>query len=308
MVRVEIFQRHSDETIYSADVDSANPRPLRAAVTQAVDRNASLAYGYLVCADLESAYLRDADFTRADLSRADLANTNLAGGSLAYASMVGAKLEGANLSAVRAYGVDLQGANLRNANMTGAELVSANLSRANLQGARLAGANLSEADLRHTNISEANLDEIRFDLWSVLDRAPLEVRGLLTRLRAGEIDGSRYHGACACLVGTIASVRGCDYQQLGDLAPDQTRPSERWFLPIRPGHTPENHPVARITEGWITQWMNMRGQVIPARPQALDRDELFTLEVALGLSGAFPMPDTSPGRLRAIVGKLAGSP
>ncbi len=308
MVRVEIYQRHSDETIYSADVDSANPRPLRAAVTQAVHNSASLSYGYLVCADLEHADLTRADFTRADLSRADLTNAKLDRASLAYASLVGATLEGATLYALNGYGVDLQGASLRNANLSGADLLQANLSRANLSGARVTGANLSGADLRNSNIDEANLDEIRFDLWAVLDRAPAEVVGLLEKLRAGEIDGSRYNGTCACLIGTLANIRGCDYQQLGDLAPDASRPSERWFLAIKPGHTPENHPVARITEGWITTWLRMRHRVVPGRPQPLNRDELFTLEVALGLSGAIPMPDTSERRLRSIVSKLAGSP
>jgi len=308
MVRVEIYQRHSDETIYSADIDSANPRPLRAAVTQAVHNNASLSYGYLVCADLEHADLTRADFTRADLSRADLTNTKLDRATLAYASLVGAKLEGATMYAVNGYGTDFQGASLRNANLTGADLIQANLSRANLSGARLTLANLAGADLRNSNIDEANLDEIRFDLWAVLDRAPGEVVGLLEKLRAGEIDGSRYNGTCACLIGTLAKIRGCDYQQLGDLAPDASRPSERWFLAIKPGHTPENNPVARITEGWITTWLRMRHQVVPGRPQPLNRDELFALEVALGLSGTFPLPDTSPDRLRAIVGKLAGSP
>jgi len=273
-----------------------------------VHNNASLSYGYLVCADLERADLTRADFTRADLSRADLTHAKLDRASLAYASLVGAKLEGAALYAVNGYGADFQGANLRNANLSGADLLEANLSRTNLSGARLTLANLAGADLRNSNIDEANLDEIRFDLWAVLDRAPREVVGLLEKLRAGEINGARYNGACACLIGTIANIRGCDYQQLGDLSPDASRPSERWFLAIKPGHTPETHPVARITEGWITTWLRMRHQVVPARPQALDRDELFTLEVALGLSGAFPMPDTSPGRLRAIVGKLAGSP
>jgi len=41
---------------------------------------------------------------------------------------------------------------------------------------------------------------------------------------------------------------------------------------------------------------------------AVNRDELLTLEVALGLNGAVPLPDTSPERLRGIVSKLAGTP
>jgi hypothetical protein len=39
------------------------------------------------------------------------------------------------------------------------------------------------------------------------------------------------------------------------LEPDPARPAERWFLAIRPGNTPENHAVAKITEGWIREWI-----------------------------------------------------
>ena len=126
----------------------------------------------------------------------------------------------------------------------------ADLSGADLRGANLRGANLSRADLRGANLSGA-----REDFFSILNIVPAEVPGLLAKLQAGEIDGSVYEGECACLLGTIGKVRHCNYKQIEGLAPNADRPAERWFLALRPGHTPENNQVARITADWIGEWI-----------------------------------------------------
>jgi len=78
---------------------------------------------------------------------------------------------------------------------------------------------------------------------------------VLAALRAGKIDGSTYSGACACLVGTIANERHAGIDCLEGITPNSTRPAEKWFMAIRPGMTPDNNHVAKIVEGWITDWM-----------------------------------------------------
>ena len=77
----------------------------------------------------------------------------------------------------------------------------------------------------------------------------------LKALNEGRVDGSTYQGECACLVGTIANVRGVSYQNLGPLVPNLFRLAESWFLGIRKGSTPENHAMARITRDWIEEWL-----------------------------------------------------
>ena len=161
---------------------------------------------------------------------------------------------------------NLTDANLTGANLTGAYLARANLARANLTDAYLTGANLTDANLAGANLTgaknlpEAALAPIRNDLWDVLLRARNEVPFLLGALRAGKIDGSTYEGDCACLVGTIANGCAVPYWELAnDLKPDSDRPIERWFMAIKPGHTPENSDVAKITEGWIVEFMRLAG-------------------------------------------------
>ncbi|WP_281254498.1 pentapeptide repeat-containing protein [Paenibacillus rigui] len=124
-----------------------------------------------------------------------------------------------------------------------------------LGGSDLRGADLRGADLRGANLSGANLSGAKEDLFKILDSAPNEVKGLLDYLNAGKVDGSTYTGECCCLVGTIANVRGCNYEMLEGITPDSNRPAERWFLAIRKGHTPENNPIAKITAEWVEEWI-----------------------------------------------------
>lgn len=92
------------------------------------------------------------------------------------------------------------------------------------------------------------------DVFAVLNLAPNEVPGLLLALQEGRINGSAYEGECACLVGTIANVRGCPFQEL-NIMPDSNRPAELWFLDINEGDTPDNNAIAMKTAEWIKEWL-----------------------------------------------------
>jgi hypothetical protein len=173
------------------------------------------------------------------------------------ANLYGANLSEANLSGANLSGANLSGANLYGANLYGADLSGANLSGANLSVADLSGAKLSEADLYGAKIDEWSTRSIRADLFDVLLRAQAEVPALLATLRAGKINGSTYEGECACLAGTIANARHVEYRILPFI--DAARPIERWFTGIAEGNTPENNTVAKITEGWIVEFMELMG-------------------------------------------------
>lgn len=108
-------------------------------------------------------------------------------------------------------------------------------------------ANLSEADL-----SEADLSGIKKDVFEILSTAPNEAQGVLDALKEGRVDGSAYTGHCACLVGTIANVRGVD---VDDLEQDSDRPAERWLMGIKEGDTPETNPVSAIAAEWVQEWI-----------------------------------------------------
>ena len=190
--------------------------------------------------NLSGEYLSGANLTGADLFDADLSGANLRGADLSGADLSGAYLFDANLS----------GADLSKANLTGAYLLDAHLLDANLSGANLSGADLSKA-----NLSGADLNAIRTDFFSVLAAVPADVPALLAKLREGAVDGSVYSGSCACLVGTIANARGCNYGALEGLEPDSERPAEKWFTGIAPGQTPANNPVAKLTVDWIQEWL-----------------------------------------------------
>ena len=158
-----------------------------------------------------------------------------------------------------------------------ADLSSADLSYADLSYARLSSADLSSAD----HDPRSGLFAIRADVWSVLDAAPAEVAGLRAAVADGRIDGTVYQGECACLVGTIAKVRGVDvYDDAAiGLPRNGSRPAEQWFIPIRRGDLPVDLTTLTepATEGvfraskalaWIDQWTESRHKIAAALTQA----------------------------------------
>ncbi len=113
------------------------------------------------------------------------------------------------------------------------------------------------------------------DLWAILDLAPREVAGLRAALVEGRVNGSVYEGACSCLVGTIATVRGCDYRALVEvgIVADAHRPAEQWFIPIREGHAPVDKPEregqyrAAVAVRWIDEWRVAREALVANWPE-----------------------------------------
>jgi len=93
----------------------------------------------------------------------------------------------------------------------------------------------------------------------ILTLFPSEVEGLKLALRAGKVNGRLYEGPCACLIGTIANVRGCYYRDLPGIEPDANRPAEEWFTLIREGDTPETSAVVLLTLAWIEEWQSTIG-------------------------------------------------
>jgi hypothetical protein len=195
---------------------------------------------------LEQAVQQEINLNWADLDGASLVRASLDG-----ASLVGARLDGASLVGARLDGASLVGARLDGARLDGASLVGARLDGARLVRASLVGARLDGASLVGARLVRANLKPIQDDFDAVLLAAVSEMDGLEKALFSGQVDGSTYSGPCACLVGTIAKVRGCDYRKLDGLTPDASRPIETFFLAIRKGDTPETSQFAALAVDWI---------------------------------------------------------
>ncbi len=152
-------------------------------------------------------------------------------------------------------GADLTGADLTGAVLTRAVLTRAVLTRADLTGAVLTGAVLTRAVLTDADLTDAVLTPVRDDLWAVLSSAPAEVPALLDALKSGNVDGSTYSGACACLVGTLAKARGCDENGIDGLRPNSSRPAERFFMGIRRGDTPATNQISKQASEWVEDWL-----------------------------------------------------
>ena len=173
-----------------------------------------------------------------------------------------ASLSGSNLR-----GSDLSGSNLRGSNLRGSDLRDSNLRGSNLSGCDLSGSDLRGCDLSAAkNLTAEQLVQIRDDLWAVLSAAPREVDGLRKALAEGRVDGSTYSGECACLVGTIANVRGCSEFDLGILKPNASRPIECWFMGINKGDTPDTNVCAKWALAWCDEWLTNMRAAFGAKP------------------------------------------
>jgi hypothetical protein len=241
---LEIKHRYLDRIVWKSELAS-----IKDAVEEAVKHSANL---------------RAANLSAANLSGANLSGANLSGANLRGADLSGANLSGANLRGAYLSGANLSGANLRGAYLRGAYLRDADLRDADLSGANLRGAYLRGAYLRAANLSAANLTPIRDDFYAVLSSVPAEVPSLIAALKGGRVDGSTYEGECACLVGTIANARGCEYSMIPDLKPDHSRPAERFFLAIQEGDTPETNQFSALAVEWAETWLErMRAAFTP---------------------------------------------
>jgi uncharacterized protein YjbI with pentapeptide repeats len=212
-------------------------------------------------AKLSGAKLADVDFSGADMSDCDLSCAKLSWTSFAGVNLSRANFSGADLIMVNMKNANLQGGNFSGVSLAGVDLRCAELSYTNLAEASFAGVNLTGACMRGaifggTNLKDAYLDLILEDFYAVLVHAKDEAAGLLQALKDGRIDGSLYEGECACLVGTIANLRGKRYTTLGRaLRPDSFRPAERWFTGISEGDMPTSNPVSEITVEWAEAWI-----------------------------------------------------
>lgn len=250
----------------------------RAALQDAKLRGADLRGADLSGADLRGADLRGANLYDASLRHADLRGANLHGATVektefGEADLRGSILRGTILDRVSFRGSDLRGADLRaasllEADLRGADLRGARLDRADLGGSYLFeavfdGLELSVATLCGVDLSAAKVEDLRVfqaDLWMTLTQSRDEVPGLAAALREGRINGSSYEGECACLIGTIARLRGVPYSAIHHKHRD---PAEAWFSMISPGDTPGSKGgggfAARRALEWILEWCALCG-------------------------------------------------
>jgi hypothetical protein len=244
-MRFEIKHRFKNSILFSCEAETQ-----KEAVEKAVKDNASLDG-----ACLDGAYLDNASLVGASLVGASLDNASLVGARLDGASLVGASLDNASLDGARLVGARLDGARLVGASLDGACLDGARLDGARLDNASLDGACLDGARLDGARLDGACLDPIKFDLWAVLVYTPHEARGLLAAIKEGRINGTAYEGKCACLVGTLANERHCNYEAIDGLKPNSYRPAERFFLAIKTGDTPETSQFSALAAKWVEEWI-----------------------------------------------------
>ncbi len=183
--------------LFHYEGEDRDPEELQSALEAAIAKGANLWHANLQEAYLADANLQGARLLLANLQEAYLANANFQGADLRRANLQEAYLAGAstNLQGADLTGANLQEADLRYANLQEADLDYANLQRAILRWAQLRKAYLGGADLRHADLRRAQLQK------AYLGRADLrhaDLGGAVLReadLRVSDLRGVRLRGA-----------------------------------------------------------------------------------------------------------------
>ena len=130
----------------------------------------------------------------------------------------------------------------------------------------LSGSDLSGSDLRDSDLSDSDLTPIKEDLFIVLLHSLPEIKYLKKSIIEGKIDGSTYHGECACLSGTLVNgakkSNGKQEQNVVDSiikCRSASRPIERFFLGIKIGDTPENSQFSKLALEWVEEFESLIG-------------------------------------------------
>jgi uncharacterized protein YjbI with pentapeptide repeats len=98
------------------------------------------------------------------------------------------------------------------------------------------------------------LEPIRCDFFGRMLILKKEVPALRQALVDGKVNGSAYEGECSCFMGTVANARHCKYNAIPELKPDINSDTERWFMAISKGDTPETSPIVKQTVEWIDEF------------------------------------------------------
>ena len=155
-----------------------------------------------------------------------------------------------------------------------ANLREADLEGANLRGADLRGANLGEANLECANLRCADLEGVKEipidmqnyfkkDLLYVLQNCPIkDVEQLKERIVNGKINGSQYHGECACLIGSLYQIEGLRNEiefaksHIPYYGCGLHNPSEQLFYQIKEGDKPADNQFSKMALDVIEVYLN----------------------------------------------------
>lgn len=222
---------------YGNVLHKAKASSIRSLVEDAVKDGVNLESAVLKNEDLSGLVLTEARLSYANLKGADLSNTNFR-----YSRLKGTSFKKA----------DLRGTDFEFACMHDADLRNTDLGRADFRGTNLEGA-----DLRGTiNIPQRWINLCSRDMLYVFSRLTWELAGLKKALQAGDIDGTCYHGNCACLIGTLSNLNGTIEEVCTNIAyydEGLHNYCEQWFYQIRIGDKPKDSPFVKHAVKLINQ-------------------------------------------------------
>ncbi|MAI66298.1 MAG: hypothetical protein CMJ26_00300 [Phycisphaerae bacterium] len=162
------------------------------------DAYVNLSNLYLGCADLEDAFLYQANISNSDLNHANLYSTWFSSSTLISTDFSYADISNGYFRFANAQNSTFANANLNQSDFGGCDLTGANLSYANLYNSSMGSVVLTDAIARHANISTGNNEYGVYMKYSTLINTDFSYANLnAVQLDGSEIDGSVLHQVVA---------------------------------------------------------------------------------------------------------------
>lgn len=127
-----------------------------------------------------------------------------------------------------------------------------------LNGFDLCGINTTKSSFLYDDkILDADVSKIRADFLSKMLFEGDAIFDLKYKMQNGLIDGGDYGigKKCGCFVGSIANFRKYECEDDVKFVVNSESPIELWFRGIKPGDTPKNNLIVKITMGWVNDFI-----------------------------------------------------
>ena len=262
--KFNVHNRWTGEVAFTAEIevtsDMSRGWQLRLAVVWALANS-------VPCTDLN---LNGADFTgwkcpegsRFVCSRFD--GSSFDGSRFDGSSFDGSRFVGSSFVGSSFVGSSFDGSRFVGSSFDGSSFVGSSFVGSSFDGSRFVGSSFDGSSFVGSSFDGEG--DAKQDFLSIISDARDEIAGLIAALRDGRINGSVYSGDCACLVGTIANLRGVDVRTLHC---DSSRPAEKWFLMISEGDRPGYSSPGGYASGKALEW----AEEYIAALQQKDRDD-----------------------------------
>jgi hypothetical protein len=199
-------------------------------------------------AEKEGSLIKDANLSGLDLSNIDFSNSKFDNSKFDNSKFYNSQFDNSKF-----YNSKFDNSQFYNSQFYNSQFDNSQFYNSQFDNSQFYNSQFDSASINNLKASGA-LEPVRFDFFGRLLVLKNEVAFLKQALIEGRVDGSTYTKECSCFMGTAARAKKCSHTELPGIKPDASSDTERWFMGISKGDTPENSEIVKLTLEWIEEF------------------------------------------------------